>query len=174
MKEIKAPKKINPFERPSLFLAGSIEMGRAENWQDKLIRELSDLNGVVFNPRRDDWDASWEQSIENRKFCEQVSWELTAMEVASFIAMYFDPGTQSPITLLEFGLWVGRCPEKLVVFCPDGFWRKANIDLVCQKHGVKTCSSWLEFVTMIRLLIKLKKNYSWNTDYNYLKFKVIF
>ncbi len=59
--------------RPSIFLAGSIEMGKAEDWQTQLTNLLTGVR--VFNPRRDDWDPSWTQSITNPNFKEQVEWE---------------------------------------------------------------------------------------------------
>src|SRR5262249_52838608 len=83
---------------PSVFLAGSIEMGRAEDWQARLTRALGDLDVWILNPRRDEWDASWEQSIHNAKFREQVEWELTGLERATVVAMYFAPSTQAPVT----------------------------------------------------------------------------
>ncbi len=89
---------------PSIFLAGSIEMGQAEDWQTSLENSLQDQNCVILNPRREEWDASWEQSINNPPFREQVEWELDAQERAGFIAMYFAPDTRAPITLLDLGL----------------------------------------------------------------------
>ena len=47
------------------------------------------------------------------------------------------PGTKSPITLLELGLHAGKNPQKLVVCCPDGYWRKGNVDIVCRRCGVR-------------------------------------
>ena len=143
MKIIKAPQELD-IEGKSFFLAGSIEMGKAENWQQKVERLLSDYNLPIsiLNPRRDDWDSSWVQSIDNPRFREQVEWELNAMEQADCILMYFDPNTKSPITLLELGLWSHNwdriMPEgkKLIVCCPDGFWRKGNVDIVCERYGV--------------------------------------
>ena len=56
-------------ESISVFLAGSIEMGKAEDWQSETIKALSDLENIeVFNPRRDDWDSSWKQEESNRQF----------------------------------------------------------------------------------------------------------
>jgi hypothetical protein len=46
-------------ERKSVFLAGSIEMGKAEDWQKKLEGICDDFGYDVLNPRRDDWDSSW-------------------------------------------------------------------------------------------------------------------
>lgn len=155
MREIRAPKPLPPnsLREPLVFLAGSIEMGAAENWQNKLITELEGFPVVLLNPRRDDWDASWAQRIDFPQFREQVEWELGAMERANIIAMYFSPGSKSPISLLEFGLWAGRCPEKLVVFCPDGFWRKGNVDIVCRRFGVVNCVSWEDYVISIKIRI---------------------
>ena len=132
MNVIKAPEML--VDGKSVFLAGSIEMGVAENWQNKVERLLSKTDVVIFNPRRDDWDSTWIQSIDNPQFLEQVVWELTAMEKANVIAMYFDPSTKSPISLLELGLFARS--NKMIVCCPDGFWRKGNVDIVCAKYGV--------------------------------------
>ena len=51
--------------------------------------------------------------------------------------MYFSPETKSPITLLELGIYAVATPEKLLVCCPEGFWRKGNVDIVCAKYGVR-------------------------------------
>src|SRR5262249_24887622 len=83
---------------PSVFLAGSIEMGAAADWQSAFARSLSDLDVVILNPRRDEWDASWVQSIDNPAFRGQVEWELEGMERASAVAMYFAPATRAPVT----------------------------------------------------------------------------
>ena len=120
--------------RPSLFLAGSIEMGRAEPWQTRVEAALADLDVVILNPRRDDWDESWAQSIRDAQFRGQVEWELAAQEQASLIAMYFAADTKAPITLLELGLFARS--GRLAVCCPDGFWRKGNVEVVCARYAV--------------------------------------
>jgi len=140
MIEIKAPEDISEVlqdpKKIKIFLAGSIEMGSAEPWQEAIVEALEGVdNLVILNPRREDWDSSWEQDISNPQFKEQVSWELRAMEQADLILMYFDPKTKSPITLLELGLYARG--GKLCVCCPKGYWRKGNVDVVCQTYGVK-------------------------------------
>ncbi|GAH39107.1 unnamed protein product [marine sediment metagenome] len=141
-KIIKAPFNFTPLEKTSVFLAGSIEMGAAENWQQTLEKSLKHLDIVILNPRREDWDSSWIQSINNPQFREQVEWELLAQESADIIVMYFSPGTKSPITLLEFGLFVRS--DKLIVCCPKGFWRKGNVDIVCKYYGIKRADTLVE------------------------------
>jgi hypothetical protein len=158
MIEIKAPDPVpiwNSLTR--IFLAGSIEMGVADNWQTRFIAGLEDHPVTLLNPRRDDWDASWEQSIDNPQFAEQVNWELDKMTNADFVAFYFDPKTKSPITLMELGLMAGLSKSRgwyfkreAVVCCPPGFWRKGNVDIICQRAGIKmvdTLEDLIEFFT---------------------------
>lgn len=121
-------------ERRSVFLAGSIEMGMAEDWQTKLTKSFHDAGFDVFNPRRDDWDSSWTQDFENPQFFQQVTWELNALEHSDLIILYFDKNTKSPISLLELGIHAKS--GKLRVICPEGFWRKGNVDIVCQFYNI--------------------------------------
>ena len=129
--------------RVSMFLAGSIEMGAAEEWQNsftELIKERfddSDVNLDIFNPRRDDWDNAWEQSIHHQEFRNQVEWELYYLHKADIKIFYFDPATKSPITLMELGLMLPLQAQKCLVCCPVGFWRKGNVDITCHSLGVK-------------------------------------
>jgi len=121
-------------------------MGEAENWQERIALELS--AATILNPRRDDWDSGWVQSIDNPQFREQVDWELTAQEDADLILMYFDPTTKSPITLLELGLY-GR-HSMMIVHCPEGYWRKGNVDIVCRSYGISTADSIEEMITVAK------------------------
>jgi hypothetical protein len=145
---IKPPAPLVDTGAASIFLAGSIEMGAAEDWQRQVERALGDLPVVVLNPRRDEWDASWVQSIGNSQFREQVEWELEAQERASVIGMYFAPATKAPVTMLELGLFARS--GKLVVCCPEGFWRKGNVEVVCARYGVPLVGELTEFVRLLR------------------------
>src|SRR3990167_1048140 len=148
MKEIQAPQELNiDNSKKYIFLAGSIEMGKAENWQEKVVRLLADTDYILLNPRRPDWDSSWVQSIDNPKFREQVEWELEAMTVADKILMYFDPNTKSPISLLELGLHAKD--GSLVVVCPEGFWRKGNVDIVCHRYGIAQVDTIEEAIKLL-------------------------
>ena len=135
---IKAPKKLSN-AGTTVFLAGSIEMGKAVDWQTQIENKLKEkLTGdqivTRYNPRRDDWDSSWEQKMENDNFREQVEWELNALEEADKIVVYIDPETKSPITLMEIGLHAKS--GKMCVCCPEGFYRKGNIDVTCNKYDI--------------------------------------
>ena len=140
--------------RPAIFLGGSIEMGKAERWQDELADAVQGEKGLLLNPRRTGWDASWEQSIDNPHFREQVEWELAALEHADLILLYLQPDTKSPISLLELGLYAKSAPEKLLVCCPDGFWRKGNVDIVAARYGVRQVSDKAALIAAVRSFVK--------------------
>ena len=148
-KVFKAPEKVeNPGGWPSVFLAGAIDMGEAEDWQKEVTDTLADVECVILNPRRSDWDSSWEQSIENPKFKEQVEWELKGLEDANFVAMGLTKDSKAPISLLELGLHVvGR---RMIVYCPEGFYRKGNIDVVCKRYGVPVYEDFEEFCQIVK------------------------
>lgn len=144
----KAPDRIGPLKTKSLFLAGSIDMGEAENWQEQITRALSDLPIAVFNPRRDDWDSSWEQDISNDQFREQVEWELQQMERSDVMCVYFDKDGKAPITLMELGLHARS--GKVVVCCPEGYWRRGNVQVVCAQYGIKMVADLPELIIALR------------------------
>lgn len=131
---LKPPVSVPAKTKSLVFLCGSIDMGEADNWQDRLTTQLESFEVVFLNPRRDDWDASWKQSIENPQFREQVEWELKGLERADAILVYFTKGSKAPITLLELGLIAQR--PKVLVFCASDFWRRSNVEVVCAHHEI--------------------------------------
>ena len=137
---IKSPNPV-PTEdkRTKIFLGGSIDLGKAENWQAKVEQSLSNSNVILLNPRRDDWNKDWKPVSSDKNFRIQVEWELNALEQADYIIMYFAPQSQSPISLLELGLYAKT--KKLLVVCPEGFWRKGNVDIVCEKYKIEMFDS---------------------------------
>ena len=131
----------------SVFLAGSIELGQAASWQAIIEDELSETEIIIFNPRRDAWNPGITQSKSDPQLREQVDWELNALEKASLIAMYFDPATKSPISLLELGLYAQS--GKLIVCCREGFWRKGNVDIVCDRYKIPQVESLSDLTAQV-------------------------
>lgn len=157
MKEIKPP---NPFKDESrgkyrIFLGGSIEMGRADNWQSRVVNKFMNKKNLVFlNPRRLDWDSSWQQDpAPGTKFHEQVTWEMDAQEQSDLIVYYFDPDTISPVTLLELGAFGISSKhlhgQNVVVCCPDGYFRKGNVVMFCQRYGIKCTDTFDDMIAAI-------------------------
>lgn len=138
MIEIKPPMNTKP-EGTKIFLAGSIEMGVAEDWQTKVANRFESYQVTIYNPRRDEWDSSWKQDQKESNFNEQVNWEMNNLEDCDIIFMYFDPATKSPISLLELGLHASD--GKMIVVCPNGFWRKGNVEIVCTRFNIPLLDS---------------------------------
>ena len=136
----------------SIFLAGSIEMGNAIDWQSEITEKLSDLENIeIYNPRRDDWDSSWKQEESNPQFNHQVNWELNHLDAVDIIFMNFCSGTQSPISLLELGHYASS--GKMIVVCPRDFWRRGNVQIMCTRHGIPLFDSLDEGIGAIRTKI---------------------
>lgn len=119
-------------EHSTLFLAGSIEQGKAENWQEHAIKLLDGVVDYIFNPRRADWDPTWTQESEELK--EQIEWELDHLDVVDYTLFYFQPGTLSPVSMMELGMQA--CVSETLVVCPKGFWREANVLMLCDRFNV--------------------------------------
>ena len=77
-------------------------MGNAAHWQTRMVDTLAVLVGTVLNPPRDDWDIE-----------------------ANVVAVYFDPDTQSPITLMELRILATHAQHgrDVIVCCPEGLYR---------------------------------------------------
>lgn len=54
------------------------------------------------------------------------------------------PGSKSPITLLELGLFAKS--GKLYVVCTEGFYRYDNVRITCAKYGVPVYASLTEAI----------------------------
>lgn len=152
MAEVRAPHPFAQLPRPWVFLAGSIEGGRAWDWQAHVVAALLSTRATLLNPRRDDWDGSWREEIGDPQFRAQVEWELEGQELSDLILMCFAPDTRSPVTLLELGLFARS--GKLVVCCPEGFWRKGNVDVVCHRYGVPQVGTLEELVLHARAALQ--------------------
>ena len=135
----------------SVFLAGTIDMGNSVDWQTSFTDSLGDLDVTILNPRRDSWDSSWEQDISNPRFREQVEWELDGLKKADIILMHFEPSSKSPITLAELGMFCNS--GRLFVSCPPGYWRRGNVQVICDRHDVPLFDSFEEASLHVRSLL---------------------
>lgn len=133
---------------PSVILYGSIDSDPAADWQTSLAASLSDLPVDIINPRCDAWDSTWKEDVSDVRFKEQVEWEMDYAKIADVIAFYFKPGTLTPITLLELGMYASS--GKAVVCCPEGFYKRGNIQIVCQRYDIELLGSLKELKEVVR------------------------
>lgn len=142
MKVFSPPSYPSLKDTKSVFLAGSIEMGAAPDWQKEFIDMFGRSFGpahssdswTILNPRRPDWDASWKQEISDPQFYQQVEWELSYLEKANHIVFYFAEDTISPISLLELGKFSSR--GNALVITHQRFQRKGNVDIFCHRYNI--------------------------------------
>lgn len=131
--------------KTTIFLAGSIENGVAEDWQTKLIQDVSKKFGnddiIIFNPRRADWNPNAKMDANDEYFKHQVEWELHHLRCSRIKIFYFADDTVSPITLLELGAIVSANnyhKDKLIVRCSDKYFRKGNVDVTLEHFQKNT------------------------------------
>jgi hypothetical protein len=148
------PPQAPTYREYSVFLAGSIEMGKAVQWQKHMATFLSTLPITVNNPRRGHWDPAATQEAKNESFRQQVEWELSALEKADVICFFLDVATMSPVTMLELGLWAKS--KKVVVCCDKRFWRAGNIHIVCGRYNIPFVESFAELVPAIKKMLHEK------------------
>lgn len=106
---------------PSVFLAGSIDNGAAEDWQGSVVRVAPSLwletDLTVYNPRRD----SWSDTDEN----EQIAWTLPLLKTVDYILMHLTGHSGSPISTLELGMFISD--PRLYLSVDDSYSRKETI-----------------------------------------------
>ena len=152
--EVKAPGKYDAAKRYTIFLAGAIDQGKAEDWQAKVSQALGEFDITILNPRRDDWDSSWDQDADNPQFREQVEWELDAQDAADLIVFVFTKDSKAPITFLEFGLFA---PKKEAIVCAEeGFYRSGNLDIVAERHKVPMYHNLDEMIGDLQAVLREK------------------
>lgn len=133
---IYAPSVQAPCGVKSVFLAGTTNKVDPTDWRETLSSSLSDVPVTIYNPYRTDWDSSWREDISFAPYREQAEWELDMQMKADIVVIYFHPATQAAVSLLELGICM-RVPEKAIVVCPEGYWKRGNVQIVCEKFGVE-------------------------------------
>lgn len=154
--EVKAPNynyKLSNY-RKSIFLAGAIDNGAAEEWQKELVSTLKNKEIIFFNPRRDNWDINLKPVAENEVFKSQVEWELAHIDLADYVVFYFPEHAKAPISFLELGLCLAQKPNHTIIFCHDKFYRKGNIDITAELFGSTVFSDKSIFIEHLKRILE--------------------
>ncbi|KAH6648168.1 hypothetical protein BKA67DRAFT_523248 [Truncatella angustata] len=155
---VKAPAAVSHSHKnlKSVFLAGPTS--GSYDWRGAVIEQLRDEAINIFNPHRPDWDSSWREDLTCAPYVEQVRWELEKQEEASVVAVYFGTGTDAPISLLELGLCAKE--KRAVVFVEEGYSKKGNVQLVCERYGVELVGNMTGFRDGIIKLLRSRPRVS--------------
>jgi len=143
----------------SVFLGGTIDMGKSLDWQTYFISLLDSENSFdVYNPRRGYWDSNWGEGSEELK--EQISWEINQQLNATYRLYYFTSNSVSPISLLELGLFASR-GERNIVVCPEGYAKRTNVLFIADMYDMLILDSLedaAECLNNIDIMYKLQKS----------------
>lgn len=120
---IEAPKRIDVSrDSISVFLAGSIT--GAFNWQAEVAEKIKDLDIVVYNPRRKNWNDN-DKALQE---VVQIKWEFESLRKSTFISFWFSYETVAPITLFELGTWSASSTPILIGAHPE-YVRRRDIEI---------------------------------------------
>lgn len=125
--------------RKAIFLAGTTSSTGEPDWRQTLTDALSNLPITIYNPKRDDWDATWKEDFSHARWAEQVQWELEMQDKADIVVVFFHGVSPAPISLLELGLCVRS--GRAIVCALEGYSKRGNVEAVCRRYGVKLVSS---------------------------------
>jgi hypothetical protein len=134
--------------RIKIFLGGSIEMGKADHWQQNLVDQLSkesfDRPLDLYNPRHNrEWKTEWMNDYEpGTPFHTQVDWELRHQKDADLLLYYFAADTISPITLFELGLFQQQNP---VIGMDPAYLRAGNLVVTKEHFDLHIHTGWDDF-----------------------------
>lgn len=110
-----------------IFLAGSIDNKLTGNWRKQVIDKLDSKNYFI-DPTHDKHDDLNEMEMK-----AHIEWELDSLTKADKIILNFLPNSQSPISLVELGMYVAS--KKLIVICPKEFYKSRYVYTLCNKYN---------------------------------------
>jgi hypothetical protein len=108
----------------TLFLGGGIS--NCPDWQAEMVQLLDGLPYVLLNPRRDGFDL-----LDPKMSVAQIEWEHLHLRDANAILFWFPSETLCPITLFEYGYWLGRPQKRLFIGVHPDYQRRT--DLRCRR-----------------------------------------
>ncbi len=143
-------------DKKIVFLAGPIK--GAPDWQSKAVKDLSDLDIYVANPRR--------ENVMNFNLDLQIDWESTFLALADVI-MFWIPLKDSDIagrdyaqtSRFELAEWMAKTHynhtrKQVIVGIDDAFFGKSYIVKRLETENVLTYNSYAETLAKVRSLLK--------------------
>lgn len=131
-------------------------MGNSTDWQTDLTEKISSnvikclaesldkarkfQRVVVLNPRRRDWDNSWNLDPLDPRLIAQIEWEHSAIEMSHLVFVNILESSQSPISLQEVGLIYDK--SKLIIHLPPKYEFQAILEKYAQHHSIVSHSSF--------------------------------
>ena len=143
-------------DKKIVFLAGPIK--GAPNWQEGAIKDLSDLDIYVANPRR--------ENVKNFNLDLQIAWESRFLATADLILFWIPPKEEdiagreyAQTSRFELGEWAAKTNynkgnKKIIVGINDGFVGKSYIELRLSEHGIKVHNNYDDTIAELKKTIQ--------------------
>lgn len=123
-------------DQKTVFLGGSIEMGKAELWQPRVGQRFVAEGFDVFDPRRKDWNSDWTQDpTPGTPFHQQVTWELDHLERADLVYFFLTGDGPAIVSMLEIGLMLAA-HKNVVLHVAPSYMRRGNIVITAKRHNI--------------------------------------
>jgi len=134
-----------------LFLAGPTPRDKeTKSWRPKFLEELLKVGfqGTVLIPEMrnpEDWKV-------NFAYDKQIEWEHKGMEIATDIIFWIPRELEKMpafTTNIEFGYWLAKDLDKMIVGFPEGTPKNDYIKYQCKKNGIplfKDMKSLVEYL----------------------------
>lgn len=106
----------------SVFLAGGIT--GCPNWQQEMVKLLSDTDLIIFNPRRANFPID-----DPSAALGQITWEHNYLRAADTISFWFAKETIQPITLYELGSWSTRLDKDILIGVHPEYPRRQDVEI---------------------------------------------
>lgn len=128
----------------SLFMAGGIS--GCPDWQTEFIERLKDNDGLLFNPRRANFDINDPSAAEI-----QIQWEHYHLRRARAVSFWFPHETLCPIVLFELGAW-SMTDKPIFVGCHPLYKRRYDVvmQLKLSRPKVRVVQSLVELTSQIK------------------------
>lgn len=139
-----------------LFLAGPIQ--GADDWHQKVISDLADLDIVIANPKR--------ESQENFNYSNQVDWESKYLAKADVIMFWLPNATDDIVgrsyaqtTRFELSEWLAKSNynrdySKIVLGIAEGFHGKRYIQKRLENTNVPVYDNYEDTIKHVRSLMQ--------------------
>ena len=106
---------------PSLFMGGGIS--GCPDWQTQLVEELDDVNLVLVNPRRKEFDI---KNAANTRL--QIRWEYLMLRRCDGILFWFPCESICPIVLFELGTHLMVPGKPLFIGMHPDYQRRIDVE----------------------------------------------
>lgn len=131
---------INKRNQRSIFLAGSMDHKQEGSWRDTISAEFGAYS--IFDPTNNNHDH-----LNTKEMKRHINWELDALQLSDMILLNFLPNAQSPISLVELGMYIRS--NKLIVICPQEFYKSNYVHTLCKKYNTPIFNNITEAKTLL-------------------------